>query len=618
MPSGSDNPPVKPFQTKGLVRRITPFMGAGLIALVVFSDPTFTRLAWADALAVVVAAGVIAAALAPIDWDRLPRLTIAAPIVVALLLALGATFTQSWPVALAAAATGVVVIVGIYAVPWNRLPRWVHELPVFGGLAAVFVIQATVHAPVYAVAAVLLVFPLYLTTLLFAALYHTRNEVWAATAVASIGIVAISVSGATQPGQPASSILVVAVLWVVVLTVHGVVTERRRSEDAVRALNDQLVSSQARLQAIVDTSLNAIVGMDEQGRVTDWNPQAETTFGWSRDKILGKALADTIIPEQHRNAHRAGIAHYLTTGDGPVLGKVLELTALDRTGREFPVELAISRASALGDKPLFVGLVRDITTRKEAERAINNLNAELRIANQHKSEFLATMSHELRTPLNAILGFSELLLDDSVGKYNAATRQKFLTQISTSGKHLLDLINDILDLSKVEAGQMFLELETVSIAETVGLVMNTIEPIASKKGVRVEANVGAAGRLQADPHKLVQMLLNLVSNAVKFTPEGGSVTIAVQRQAEIVEISVTDTGIGIAKSDLDRLFREFQQLDSGPGRHQEGTGLGLALTKRLAALHGGDVRVVSELGKGSVFTLELPLEQQSRVAATRP
>jgi PAS domain S-box-containing protein len=609
---------VKPFQTKGLVRRVTPFMGAGLIALVAFSDPTFSRLAWADALAVVVAAGVIAAALAPIEWDRLPRLAIAAPIVLALLLALGATFTQGPLMALAAGAAGVLVIVAIYAMPWDRLPRWVHELPIFGGIVAVFVIQATVHTPGYAVAAVLLVFPLYLTTVLFAALYDTSKVVGATTALASIGILVLSISGGRQPGQPAISILVVAVLWVVVLTVHGVVTERRRSEDAVRALNDQLVSSQARLQAIVDTSLNAIVGMDEQGRVTDWNPQAETTFGWSRDEILGKALADTIIPEQHRNAHRAGIAHYLTTGDGPVLGKVLELTALDRTGREFPVELAISRASALGDKPLFVGLVRDITTRKEAEHAINNLNAELRIANQHKSEFLATMSHELRTPLNAILGFSELLLDDSVGKYNAATRQKFLTQISTSGKHLLDLINDILDLSKVEAGQMFLELETVSIAEIVGLVMNTIEPIASKKGVRVEANVGAAGRLQADPHKMVQMLLNLVSNAVKFTPEGGSVTIAVQRQAETVEISVTDTGIGIAKSDLDRLFREFQQLDSGPGRHQEGTGLGLALTKRLAALHGGDVRVVSELGKGSVFTLELPLEQQFRVAATRP
>ena len=609
---------MKPFQTKGLVRRVTPFMGAGLIALVVFSDPTFSRLAWADALAVVVAAGVIATSLAPIEWDRLPRLAIAAPIVVALLLALGATFTQGSLVALAAGAAGVVVIVAIYALPWDRLPRWIHELPVFGGIVAVFVIQATVHPTGYAAAAVLLVFPLYLTTVLFAALYDTSKVVGATTALASVGILVLSISGDSQPGQPAISILVVAVLWVVVLTVHAAVAQRKHSEDSVRALNDQLVSSRARLQAIVDTSLNAIVGMDELGRVTDWNPHAEATFGWSRDEILGKPLADTIVPEQHRAAHRAGLAHYLTTGDGPVLGKVLELTAIDRTGREFPVELAISRASALADKALFVGLVRDITTRKEAERAINNLNAELRVANQHKSEFLATMSHELRTPLNAILGFSELLLDDSTGKYNAATRQKFLAQISTGGKHLLDLINDILDLSKVEAGQMFLELETVSIAETVDQVMNTIEPIAAKKGVRVEANVGAAGRLQADPHKMVQMLLNLVTNAVKFTPEGGSVTIAAQRQAETVEISVTDTGIGIARSDLDRLFREFQQLDSGPGRHQEGTGLGLALTKRLAALHGGDVRVVSELGKGSVFTLELPLQQQSRIAAARP
>ncbi len=609
---------MKPFQTKGLVRRVTPFMGAGLIALVVFSDPTFSRLAWADALAVVVAAGVIATSLAPIEWDRLPRLAIAAPIVVALLLALGATFTQGSLVALAAGAAGVVVIVAIYALPWDRLPRWIHELPVFGGIVAVFVIQATVHPTGYVAAAVLLVFPLYLTTVLFAALYDTSKVVGATTALASVGILVLSISGGSQPGQPAISILVVAVLWVVVLTVHAAVAQRKHSEDSVRALNDQLVSSRARLQAIVDTSLNAIVGMDELGRVTDWNPHAEATFGWSRDEILGKPLADTIVPEQHRAAHRAGLAHYLTTGDGPVLGKVLELTAIDHTGREFPVELAISRASALGDKALFVGLVRDITTRKEAERAINNLNAELRVANQHKSEFLATMSHELRTPLNAILGFSELLLDDSTGKYNAATRQKFLAQISTGGKHLLDLINDILDLSKVEAGQMFLELETVSIAETVDQVMNTIEPIAAKKGVRVEANVGAAGRLQADPHKMVQMLLNLVTNAVKFTPEGGSVTIAAQRQAETVEISVTDTGIGIARSDLDRLFREFQQLDSGPGRHQEGTGLGLALTKRLAALHGGDVRVVSELGKGSVFTLELPLQQQSRIAAARP
>ena len=611
MPSGSDSAPLKPFQTNGLVRRVTPFMGAGLVALVVFSDPTFSRLPWADVLAVVVAGGVIAASLAPIEWDRLPRLTIAAPIVVALLLALGATFTEGSLAALAAGAAGVVVIAAIYALPWDRLPRWIHELPVFGGIVAVFVIQATVHPPGYNAATVLLVFPLYLTTLLFAALYDTTRVVGAATTLATLGVLVLSISGGRQPGQPAISILVVAVLWVVVLTVHAAVEQRKHSEDFVRGLNERLVSSQARLQAIVDTSLNAIVGMDERGRVTDWNPNAETTFGWSRDEILGKVLAEMIIPEHYRNAHSAGLAHYLATGDGPVLGKVVELTALDRAGREFPVELAISRASAPGNEALFVGFVRDITTRKEAEDAITTLNAELRVANQHKSEFLATMSHELRTPLNAILGFSELLLDDSTGKYNVTTRQKFLAQISTSGKHLLDLINDILDLSKVEAGQMFLELETVSISATVGQVMNTIEPIASKKGVRVEADVGAAGSVQADPHKLVQMLLNLVSNAVKFTPEGGSVAISAQRHAETIEISVTDTGIGIARSDLDRLFREFQQLDSGPGRYQEGTGLGLALTQRLAALHGGSVRVVSEPGKGSVFTLELPLQQRA-------
>src|SRR5258706_12036078 len=201
---------MKPFQTKGLVRRVTPFMGAGLIALVVFSDPTFSRVAWADALAVVVAGGVIATSLAPIEWDRLPRLGIAAPIVVALLLALGPTFTQGSLVALAAGTAGVVVIVAIYALPWDRLPRWIHELPVFGGIVAVFVIQATVHPTGYEAAVVLLVFPLYLTTVLFAALYDTSRVVGASTALASVGILVLSFSGGPPPRPLAISILVVA------------------------------------------------------------------------------------------------------------------------------------------------------------------------------------------------------------------------------------------------------------------------------------------------------------------------------------------------------------------------------------------------------------------------
>ncbi|HET9781568.1 MAG TPA: response regulator [Candidatus Dormibacteraeota bacterium] len=234
-------------------------------------------------------------------------------------------------------------------------------------------------------------------------------------------------------------------------------------------------------------------------------------------------------------------------------------------------------------------------------------NAALRDANKHKSVFLANMSHELRTPLNAIIGFSELLSDARDDQFDAATRRRFQGQILTSGKHLLSLINDILDLSKVEAGQMELRLQTVSVAESVDQVVKTVEPLVTKKNLTLSAHVDGAGEVLADAGKLKQMLLNLVSNAIKFTPEGGTVTIGALRLADSIEISVADTGIGIADSDQKQIFKEFHQVDHGPGRRHEGTGLGLALTRRFAMLHGGDVRVTSRVNKGSVFTLSLPL-----------
>ena len=238
---------------------------------------------------------------------------------------------------------------------------------------------------------------------------------------------------------------------------------------------------------------------------------------------------------------------------------------------------------------------------------LEHSNQALQEANRHKSVFLANMSHELRTPLNAIIGFSELLTDASDGQFDAPTRTRFLNQILTSGKHLLGLINDILDLSKVEAGQMELRLQVVSVAEVVDQVVKTVEPLVAKKNIQLQADVNGSGELLADAGKLKQMLLNLVSNAIKFTPEGGAVSLAAARVKETVEISVTDTGIGIAEADLKQIFREFHQVDHGPGRKHEGTGLGLALTKRFAALHGGDVRVVSSVEKGSTFTLSLPI-----------
>ena len=240
------------------------------------------------------------------------------------------------------------------------------------------------------------------------------------------------------------------------------------------------------------------------------------------------------------------------------------------------------------------------------------LHVELARAYQHKSEFLAGLSHELRTPLSAIIGFSELLITDVTGKRDDSDRKKFLAQINASGLYLLALINDILDLSKVEAGQMVLRIENVLISDVVGSVLSTMEPLAMTKAIRLEADVAAAGQVEADAGKLRQMLLNLVSNAVKFTPNGGSVTIGARRLADAIEIFVSDTGIGIAESDREHLFQAFRQLDSNIAREQHGTGLGLALTKRFIELHGGQITLASELGKGSVFTLRLPIARLGR------
>ena len=238
---------------------------------------------------------------------------------------------------------------------------------------------------------------------------------------------------------------------------------------------------------------------------------------------------------------------------------------------------------------------------------LESANAALQEANKHKSVFLANMSHELRTPLNAIIGFSELLTDAKEDQFDAATRMRFLSQIQTSGKHLLGLINDILDLSKVEAGQMELRLQAVDVKEAVDQVVKTIEPLVAKKEIKLEWRADGGGQFLADAGKLKQMLLNLLSNAIKFTPEGGIVSIAVKRNEDSIEFAVKDTGIGIAAADQAQIFKEFHQIDHGPGRKHEGTGLGLALTRRFALLHGGDVRVSSEVDKGSVFTLVLPI-----------
>jgi len=243
---------------------------------------------------------------------------------------------------------------------------------------------------------------------------------------------------------------------------------------------------------------------------------------------------------------------------------------------------------------------------------IQEKTQQLEVANRHKSEFLANMSHELRTPLNAVIGFSEVLLERMFGEVNEK-QEEYLQDILSSGKHLLSLINDILDLSKIEAGRMELEAQPFDLPAALDNALTLIKERAARNSIGLAVNVDPRiGEVLADERKVKQVLLNLLSNAVKFTPEGGTITMTAVLQGGMVEISVADTGIGIAPEDQAAVFEEFRQVGTDYARKREGTGLGLALARRLVELHGGTLSLQSELGKGSTFTFTIPVRAHGR------
>jgi signal transduction histidine kinase len=238
---------------------------------------------------------------------------------------------------------------------------------------------------------------------------------------------------------------------------------------------------------------------------------------------------------------------------------------------------------------------------------IRERTEELVAANRHKSEFLANMSHELRTPLNATIGFSEVLLERIFGELNPK-QEEYLEDIHGSGHRLLSLINDILDLSKIEAGRLELELSTFSVAQAVEETVDRHREAATLASLTVSTQVGpAVGEVAADRRKVDQVLDNLLSNAIKFTKPGGSVAIEARRNGEALELSVTDTGVGIARENLSVIFEAFRQAGADYATKKDGAGLGLALVQRLVELHGGRISVESELGRGSKFLFRLPL-----------
>ncbi|MHA1700343.1 MAG: sensor histidine kinase, partial [Promethearchaeota archaeon] len=260
----------------------------------------------------------------------------------------------------------------------------------------------------------------------------------------------------------------------------------------------------------------------------------------------------------------------------------------------------------LSGDPYVAGVLRDVTEIKETAAALRKAKIEAEAANEAKSNFLANMSHELRTPLNSIIGFSELMLDAYTDSLDENQKQ-YLKNILDSGEHLLSLINDILDLSKIEAGKMKLNYKRIPLKNLLERTINLFQEKSQKHNIRILIKIeNGVKDIVADETKLRQILFNLLSNAIKFTPDGGNVGLDVKFENDNYIFTVWDTGIGIAKKDLDKLFKPFQQLENALSRNYEGTGLGLHYSKSLVELHGGNIWVESELNKGARFSFTIP------------
>jgi PAS domain S-box-containing protein len=361
---------------------------------------------------------------------------------------------------------------------------------------------------------------------------------------------------------------------------------------------------------IIERAQDAFISMDSNGLVTEWNPEAARTFGWSRPEALGAKVGELIIPSSLRERHREGLRRFLMTGAGPLLNKRTGIIALHKDGHEFPVEVSISPVQ-VGNKYIFNAFLRDVTEAKSAQRQIEEQNRQLEIhsreaqrATRLKSEFLASMSHELRTPLNAIVGFSDLLAEETAGALNPK-QKRFIGHVHNGATHLLALINDILDLSKIEAGQLEVFPENVSLQAPLTEVLSLIQSLTDKREIALNITREEL-TVYADGMRLKQVLYNLLSNAVKFTSERGSISVEAHAEGGQVHISVSDTGVGIRKEDQAVIFDEFRQVGESAKGIKEGTGLGLAITRRLVEQQGGTITVASEPGKGSRFTFTIP------------
>jgi PAS domain S-box-containing protein len=368
------------------------------------------------------------------------------------------------------------------------------------------------------------------------------------------------------------------------------ITDRKQAESKI-----------LRLAQIVESSLDAIVGVDLKGNVITWNPSAEKLFGYSAQEIIGTSI-DKVAPDRFKGELKENIHKMLT--EGAIIN--VETVRIRKDGTEF--DALLSTAPIIeNDNAIGVSVIlREITDRKQMEETLISAKIEAEAANHAKSEFLANMSHELRTPLNSIIGFSQVLEIQKQGLLNDK-QLEYLNNIIESSAHLLAMVNDILDLAKIETGKYELKIKLFDIAELLRRAPLTIQSLSNKKSIRVELAIPTdLGLLNGDETRIKQVIFNLLSNAVKFTEPGKRIRIDAAVEGDNIKIEVWDEGIGILEENLDKIFNPFEQGFGGKASSEKGTGLGLAISKKLVELHEGTITVTSKLGQGSRFTIILP------------